>query len=279
MKEKKVLAVNGYLGLIIAVILFLFAAVLFITESVVLPVIIMVIVGLLVSSLTIVSPNQAKVLTFYGNYIGTIRKSGLFMTVPLTTKRTVSLKVNNFNSVKLKVNDLDGNPVEIAAVIVYRVVDTAKALFEVDRYMNFIEIQSETAIRHVATKYPYDASDEEVSLRGNVTEVSEELATELSERLAVAGVEVIEARLTHLAYSTEIASAMLQRQQAKSILNARKLIVEGAVDIAQTAIEHLEAKQDLQLTPDQRVKLVNNLLVSIISEKGAQPVIQTDKVN
>lgn len=289
MKEKKAIAINGYLGLIVMIGLVL-AAAYFLYLGVILPVgdpEILPIIGavlllgisyLFTSSLTIISPNTAKVLTFFGKYVGTIRETGLFMTVPLTKKITLSLKVNNFNSAKMKVNDLDGNPIEIAAVVVYRVVDTAKALFEVDHYANFIEIQSETAIRHVATKYSYDGDEGEVSLRGNVTEISEELAVELQDRLSVAGVEVIEARLTHLAYSTEIASAMLQRQQAKSILKARQLIVEGAVEITQSAIEHLVEKQGMTLSQDQQLKLVNNLLVAIISDKGAQPIIAADGI-
>ncbi|WEG73661.1 SPFH domain-containing protein [Vagococcus intermedius] len=290
MQEKKAFAVNGYIGLVVMIVLLIGSLSLFYqgfsigtgTEEVkvglvLLGVLLLIIAGLFISSLMIVAPNTSKVLTFFGNYIGTIREPGLFMTVPLTNKSTVSLKVNNFNSVKMKVNDLDGNPIEIAAVVVYRVVDTAKALFEVDYYTNFIEIQSETAIRHVATKYSYDGDDDEVSLRGNVSEISEELATELQERLSVAGVEVLEARLTHLAYSTEIASAMLQRQQAKSILKARQLIVEGAVDITQSAIERLTLNQELTLTTEQRVKLVNNLLVAIVSEKGVQPTISADQ--
>ncbi len=174
---------------------------------------------------------------------------------------------------------MDGNPIEIAAVVVFKVVDTAKASFDVDFYENFIEIQSETAIRHVATKYPYDSfTDQDITLRGNASEVSEELAQELQNRLEVAGVEIIEARLTHLAYSTEIASAMLQRQQAKAILSARQIIVEGAVGMTQLAIAQLEEQSVLKLTDERRLQLVNNLLVSIITDKGTQPVINTGDV-
>ncbi len=193
------------------------------------------------TGLTIVQPNEAKVLTFFGRYIGTIVDDGLWLSVPITVKKRVSLKVRNFNSKMLKVNDVDGNPVEIAAVIVFKVISSAKAVFDMDDYETFVEIQSETALRHVATKYPYDIFEQEgYSLRGNAEELAAELARELQERLAVAGVEVIEARLTHLAYATEIASAMLQRQQASSILAARQIVVEGAVGMAQMAIAHLE---------------------------------------
>jgi regulator of protease activity HflC (stomatin/prohibitin superfamily) len=234
---------------------------------------------LFISSLTIVSPNQAKAILFFGKYLGTIKSNGLFITTPLTQKINVSLNVRNFNSSLLKVNDNDGNPIEISAVVVFKVVDTAKALFDVDYYQNFVEIQSETAIRHIATQYPYDSfSDDDVTLRGNTGLVSDELAKELQERLAVAGVEVIETRLNHLAYSTEIASAMLQRQQAKAILAARQTIVEGAVTMTQMALEQIEEGQEINFTDDRKVQLINNLLVSIITDRGTQPVINTGDV-
>lgn len=231
---------------------------------------------LLLSSATVVSPNQAKVILFFGQYLGTIRENGFFLTIPLAQKMTVSLKVRNFNSSVLKVNDLDGNPIEISAVVVFKVVDTAKALFDVAYYQDFVEIQSETAIRHIASQYPYDTFNEnDLTLRGNTTAVSDELQKELQERLAVAGVEVIETRLNHLAYATEIASAMLQRQQAKAILSARQTIVEGAVTITKMALEQIEDGQEINFTDDRKVQLINNLLVSIITDKGTQPVINT----
>lgn len=231
---------------------------------------------MLLSSATVVSPNQAKVILFFGQYLGTIRENGFFLTIPLAQKMTVSLKVRNFNSSVLKVNDLDGNPIEISAVVVFKVVDTAKALFDVAYYQDFVEIQSETAIRHIASQYPYDTFNEnDLTLRGNTTAVSDELQKELQERLAVAGVEVIETRLNHLAYATEIASAMLQRQQAKAILSARQTIVEGAVTITQMALEQIEDGQEINFTDDWKVQLINNLLVSIITDKGTQPVINT----
>ena len=235
------------------------------------------IVILFSTSLTIIQPNEAKVLTFFGNYIGTIRDAGLFMTVPFTNKETVSLRVCNFNSQILKVNDSKGNPVEIAAVIVYKVVDTAKALFSVDDYEQFVQIQSESAVRHVASEYPYDSFEDQdaITLRGNPTEVSERLTAELQERLNVAGVKIIETRLTHLAYATEIASAMLQKQQSSAILSARKIIVEGAVSITEEAIERLSKEANLDLTDEQRLQIINNIMVAIISERGTQPVINT----
>lgn len=286
MKEKQTFHVNGYLALIVLIALMIGGGYLFYDGIVrnavwelVISVVLWIIAILFISSLTIVQPNQAKAILFFGQYLGTIKDNGLFVTVPLTQKINVSLKVRNFNSSLLKVNDSDGNPIEISAVVVFRVVDTAKALFDVDYYQDFVEIQSETAIRHIATQYPYDTfNDDDLTLRGNTNEVSEELAQELQERLAVAGVEVIETRLNHLAYATEIASAMLQRQQAKAILSARQIIVEGAVSMTQMALEEIEDGQDINFTDDRKVQLINNLLVSIITDKGTQPVINTGDV-
>lgn len=286
MTEKQTFHVNGYLALVVLIGLLVGGGYLFyhgfVNESVieiVLSILLWIVSFLFLSSLTIVQPNQAKAILFFGQYLGTIKDNGLFVTTPLTKKINVSLKVRNFNSSLLKVNDSDGNPIEISAVVVFKVVDTAKALFDVDYYQDFIEIQSETAIRHIATQYPYDTfNDDDLTLRGNTNEVSEELAKELQERLAVAGVEVLETRLNHLAYATEIASAMLQRQQAKAILSARQIIVEGAVSMTQMALEQIEDGQDINFTDDRKVQLINNLLVSIITDKGTQPVINTGDV-
>lgn len=286
MTEKQTFHVNGYLALVVLIGLLVGGGYLFyhgfVNESVleiVLSILLWIVSFLFLSSLTIVQPNQAKAILFFGQYLGTIKDNGLFVTTPLTQKINVSLKVRNFNSSLLKVNDSDGNPIEISAVVVFKVVDTAKALFDVDYYQDFIEIQSETAIRHIATQYPYDTfNDDDLTLRGNTSEVSEKLAKELQERLAVAGVEVIETRLNHLAYATEIASAMLQRQQAKAILSARQIIVEGAVSMTQMALEQIEDGQDINFTDDRKVQLINNLLVSIITDKGTQPVINTGDV-
>lgn len=284
MKEKAAFHVNGYLGLLGAIIIGLISLwLMFVGFTRNFPVlltigiILFLIVILFSTSLTIIQPNEAKVLTFFGNYIGTIRDAGLFMTVPFTNKETVSLRVCNFNSQILKVNDSKGNPVEIAAVIVYKVVDTAKALFSVDDYEQFVQIQSESAVRHVASEYPYDSFEDRdaITLRGNPTEVSERLTAELQERLNVAGVKIIETRLTHLAYATEIASAMLQKQQSSAILSARKIIVEGAVSITEEAIERLSKEANLDLTDERRLQIINNIMVAIISERGTQPVINT----
>lgn len=285
MKERGTFVINAYAGFIVLAVFIGIAVYLLkpilneqlpsITNIVIAAVLVFV-SFLLLTSLRIIEPNQARVIIFFGTYLGTIRKSGIFMTVPLAKSIDVSLRVRNFNSNTLKVNDIDGNPIEIAAVVVYRVIDTAKACFDVEHYEYFVAVQSETAIRHVATKYPYDTfTDSDISLRSNAEAVAEELTRELQERLSVAGVEVIEARITHLAYSPEIASAMLQRQQAKAILSARQIIVEGAVYMSKTAIEQLEKDGTLNLQGEQRAKLVNNLLVSIVSDRGTQPIINT----
>ena len=275
MKEKQVFHVNGFLGLLAVLVLIGVGLLSLINELFAIGIPSILLAAILASSIGTVQPNQAKVITFFGNYLGTIRETGLFLTVPFSLRQTVSLRVENFNSQTLKVNDVDGNPIEIAAVVVYKVVDSAKAIFGVEHYDAFVEIQSETAIRHVATKYPYDNFQDEnsVTLRGNSEEISEELKRELEARLEIAGVEVIETRLTHLAYATEIAHAMLQRQQAKAVLAARKEIVEGAVQMAKDSIQKLDEEGILDLDDERKANMVNNLLVAIVSDKGAQPVI------
>lgn len=222
----------------------------------------------------IVQPNRAKVLTLFGRYVGTERRNGLYWTNPLTVRNNVSLRIRNFNSERLKVNDLSGNPIEIAAVIVWRVVDTARATFDVEDYAEFVAIQSETALRHLASQYPYDNYDEGgMSLRGNADEVAEALGRELAARLRHAGVEVLEARLSHLAYSPEIAGAMLQRQQASAIIAARAQIVQGAVGMVQMALRELDDQNIVQLDEERKAQMVSNLLVVLTSERGTQPIV------
>lgn len=279
MQEKNVWRTNGFIGIIMSLILIVGGFMLVSSEisSMIIGGVILIILGsLLFSGLVIVLPNQSVVVTFFGKYIGVIRESGFHMTVPLTLRRKISMRVRNFNSSKLKVNDVAGNPIEIAAVVVFKVIDSAKAVFDVDNYEGFVEIQSETALRHVATKYPYDNyADDGISLRGDVSVVSTELTKELQERLNLAGVQVLEARLTHLAYSTEIASAMLQRQQANAIIAARAMIVDGAVGMTQMAIERIEKEGLVKFDEDRKIDLVNNLMVAIVSDRGAQPIINT----
>lgn len=276
MKEQKAWKINGFLAILLVLLFVAGAVYLFLTLHLFAGVLATVAAVLLSTGVTIVQPNQSRVVTFFGKYLGTIRDNGMWMTVPLSVGKKISLRVRNFNSARLKVNDVEGNPVEIAAVVVFRVVDSAKAVFDVDNYEEFVEIQSETALRHVATKYPYDTFEEEgYSLRGNAEEVAAELARELQTRLTVAGVEVIEARLTHLAYATEIASAMLQRQQAAAIVSARQKIVDGAVGMAQMAITQLQQNGVVELDEERKVAMINNLMVAIVSDRSAQPVINT----
>ena len=276
MNERLALKINGFVGILLILLLFAVAAWSFFNLHFISGGILLLVASILASGILIVQPNEAKVITFFGRYIGSIKEAGLWLTVPVTMRKKVSLKVRNFNSKMLKVNDVEGNPVEIAAVIVFKVVDSAKAMFDVDDYYTFVEIQSETALRHVATKYPYDNFKEEgYSLRGNAEEVANELARELQDRLKVAGVDVLEARLTHLAYATEIAGAMLQRQQAAAILAARQIIVQGAVGMAQMAITQLQDDGLIELDEERKVAMINNLLVAIVSDRAAQPVINT----
>jgi len=223
-----------------------------------------------------VQPNDARVLTFFGSYAGSVRDSGFFWVNPFTIKRHISLRVRNFNSETLKVNDADGNPVEIGAVVVWRVQDSAKATFDVDDYEEFVGIQSETALRSLATRYPYDAAGKDrASLRENPDELATSLKNELEARLDVAGVDVMEARLTHLAYAPEIAQAMLRRQQAQAVVSARQLIVEAAVGMVEDAINGLAASGVVELDADKRAAMANNLMVSLTSDSGVSPVVNT----
>ncbi|GAA5512830.1 hypothetical protein Dcar01_01554 [Deinococcus carri] len=222
----------------------------------------------------VVQPNQAKVLTLFGRYVGTERRNGFYWTNPFTVRQNVSLRIRNFNSERLKVNDQMGNPIEIAAVIVWRVVDSARAVFDVEDYAEFVAIQAETALRHLAAQYPYDDYDgRTLSLRGNPDEVAEALGRELDTRLRHAGVEVLEARLSHLAYSPEIAGAMLQRQQASAIIAARQQIVQGAVGMVEMALRELEGQDIVRLDEERKAHMVSNLLVVLTSERGTQPVV------
>jgi len=228
------------------------------------------------SSLTIVSPGDTKVLQFFGRYVGTIRKQGLLLTVPLTTKKKVSVKVRNFETNELKVNDAGGNPINIAAIVVWQVADTAKSVFAVEAYEDFVQVQSEAGLRHVATSHPYDFADEgEESLRGSTDLVSGELAREVAARIAIAGLEVVETRISSLAYAPEIAQAMLQRQQASAVLSARSKIVEGAVGMVESALERLEADQIVELDDERKAAMASNLLVVLCSDSRSTPVINT----
>jgi regulator of protease activity HflC (stomatin/prohibitin superfamily) len=226
--------------------------------------------------LFVVQPNQGVVLQLFGKYVGTVRMPGLHWANPFFSKKTISVRVRNFETGRLKVNDRDGNPIEIAAVVVWKVVDTAEASFQVDDYGNYVHVQSEAALRNLTTAYPYDSHEEsEMSLRGHTGRVAEHLKTEIQDRLMVAGVEVIEARISHLAYAPEIAAAMLQRQQAGAIIAARQRIVEGAVGMVEMALDMLSRNKVLELDEERRASMVSNLLVVLCGERGTQPVINT----
>ena len=234
------------------------------------------VLGIAMAGLFTVQPNEAKVLTLFGDYVGTVRKPGLHWANPLYAKKRVSLRVRNFETAKLKVNDSHSNPIEIAAIAVWRVVDTAEALFEVDDYQNFVHTQSESALRSLALTYPYDAhSQGEVALSTHPEEIARSLQAAIQERLQRAGVEVIEARISHLAYAPEIAAAMLRRQQASAIIAARSKIVEGAVSMVENALDLIAAKGLAPLDDERRAAMVSNLLVVLCSDRDAQPVINT----
>ncbi len=227
----------------------------------------------------VVNPNEAKVLTLFGRYWGSIKRDGFHWANPLLTKRHISLRVRNFESSQLKVNDLEGNPVEIAAVVVWRVTETAEACFEVDNYEHYVKVQTEAAVRNLATQYPYDAyEDHHKSLRGNTLEIAEQLKTEVQERLSKAGVEAMEARINHLAYAPEIASAMLQRQQAGAIIAARQRIVEGAVGMVEMALDLLSKRDVVELDNDRKAAMVSNLLVVLCGDRNTQPVINAGTI-
>ncbi|MBO3089305.1 SPFH domain-containing protein [Cellulomonas dongxiuzhuiae] len=230
----------------------------------------------LFTGIAVISPGQTRVVQFFGRYIGTIRRTGLVLTVPLTTRKNVSVRVRNFETSELKVNDADGNPVNIASIIVWQVADTAMATFAVEDYADFVRVQSESALRHVAMSHPYDHADAgENSLRGATDVVSGEIAAEVAARVVIAGIEVIEARISNLAYAPEIAQAMLQRQQAGAIIAARELIVEGAVSMVESALGRLEADGVVTLDDERRAAMVSNLLVVLCGESRATPVINT----
>ena len=227
----------------------------------------------------VIQPNDSRVLILFGKYNGTVKEDGFFWVNPFTLKRHVSLRIRNFNSDKIKVNDLHGNPIEIAAVVVWKVISPARAVFDVENYEQFVAIQAETAIRTLASEYPYDTNEgEKESLRSSPTEVAENLRKELQSRLEIAGVNVVEARITHLAYAQEIAQAMLRRQQAQAIVAARFKIVEGAVGMVQQALKDLSDKNIVNLDEERKAQMVNNLMVALVAESEAQPVINTGTI-
>jgi regulator of protease activity HflC (stomatin/prohibitin superfamily) len=234
----------------------------------------------LLIGLFVVNPNEGKVLQFFGSYAGTVKRPGLRWANPLYTKKRISQRIRNFESAHLKVNDNEGNPIEIAAVVVWRVVDTAEAVFEVDDYNNYVKVQSEAALRNLATSYTYDAHDDaQMSLRGHTAAVAEHLKHEIQDRLSRAGVEVMEARISHLAYAQEIAHAMLQRQQAGAIIAARQRIVEGAVGMVEMALDMLSRRDIVTLDNERKAARVSNLLDELSGDKSTQPIVNTGTID
>ena len=281
-KEIQARPLPGTIGLVIFLALLVGSVLMILPSTPVEPLglrIALVAIGLVAASLSLngfftVQPNQAEVLILLGSYKGSVREPGWWFTNPIMTKKKISLRVRSLNGEKIKVNDQDGNPVEIAAVIMWRVHDSAQATFDVDTYEQFVAVQSETAVRHLASQYPYDSHDDEtVSLRGNMDLIAETLRQELSVRLDKAGVEILESRLSHLAYGQEIAGAMLRRQQAGAIVAARRRIVDGAVGMVEMALERLAEKNTIQLDEERKAAMVSNLLVVLCGEQAASPVI------
>jgi hypothetical protein len=280
-QEREVTTLPGML-MVLLLLLFAAAAGWWVLASIknllnpVLPIVVLVFILFLWAGFFIVQPNQAAVLQFFGKFVGVERNNGLRWANPLYSKNSVTLRVRNFESSKLKVNDLEGSPIEIAAVVVWQVHDAAEAVFNVDSYEDFVHVQSEAALRQTATSYPYDLQEEhKIALRSHSREINDHLKHEVQERLERAGVTVLEARVSHLAYAPEIAQAMLQRQQAAAIIAARTRIVEGAVTIVHMALDRLAEKGVVQLDEERKAAMVSNLLVVLCGERGAQPVVNT----
>jgi hypothetical protein len=273
-QERPAWAISGWLG-VLTVAACIGAAILLAHSSVPGVTAVPVVIGVLVlSSLIIVQPGHTKVIRFFGSYVGTVRRTGLWWVAPLADRRSLSIRVRNFETNHLKVNDADGNPVEIAAIVVWQVADTARAVYAVDDYVNFVEVQAESALRHVATTHPYDdPGGESTSLRGSVDVVAGELAKEVAERVTIAGVEIVEVRISHLAYSPEIAQAMLRRQQASAVVAARSRIVEGSVGMVEMALARLEEHGVVELDEERKAAMVSNLLVVLCADQPASPVV------
>jgi len=274
--ERQAWSVSGWFGVLV-VAACITAAILLAHSSIkgliALPIAVAVIVF---TSLVIVQPGETRVVRFFGSYVGSVRRTGLSWILPLADRRRVSIRVRNFETNHLKVNDADGNPVEIAAIVVWQVADTSRALYAVDDYMNFVRVQAESALRHVATTHPYDYPAEGgLSLRGSTDEVAGELAVEMAERVVIAGLEIVEVRISHLAYAAEIAQAMLRRQQANAVVAARSRIVEGAVGMVELALERLDERGIVDLDEERKAAMVSNLLVVLCSDQPASPVVNT----
>jgi len=272
-QERAAWAISGWLGVVIAVAA-VAGAIAVGKSSPVIDVVLIIVAVLTASALVIVQPGQTKVVRFFGSYVGTVRSSGFWLLLPLSDRRSLSVRVRNFETNHLKVNDAEGNPVEIAAIVVWQVADTSRAVYAVDSFVNFIEVQAESALRHVATTHPYDdAGGDGTSLRGSTDIVAAELAREVAARVALAGIEIIEVRISHLAYAQEIAQAMLRRQQASAVVAARSRIVEGAVGMVELALERLSERDIVQLDEERKAAMVSNLLVVLCGDQPPSPVV------
>jgi regulator of protease activity HflC (stomatin/prohibitin superfamily) len=274
--ERPAWAISGWAGVL--VVLACVAATILLAESSIAAVAIAPALAALVvaTSLVIVQPGQTKVVRFFGSYVGTVRRSGLWWILPLADRRNLSIRVRNFETNHLKVNDADGNPVEIASIVVWQVADTSRAIYAVDDYVNFVQVQAESALRHVATTHPYDdPTGEGTSLRGSTDVVAAELAEEVAQRVVIAGVEIVEVRISHLAYASEIAQAMLRRQQANAVVAARSRIVEGAVGMVELALARLNERGIVELDEERKAAMVSNLLVVLCGDQPASPVVNT----
>lgn len=273
---------SGWLPLLVGLALMAYCIYLVITGTVALKITgagVALLNFIFLTGLFMVNPNEGRVMQLFGKYVGTAREEGLRWANPFYTKKRISLRVRNFETARMKVNDTDGNPVEIAAIVVWKVVDTAEASFHVDNYERFVEVQSESAVRNMATNYPYDShEDGVVSLRGNTAQISEHLKKEIQDRLEQAGVEVIEARISHLAYAPEIAEVMLRRQQAGAIVAARQKIVEGAVGMVEMALKRLSEHAIVNLDEERKAQMVSNMLVVLCGDRGAQPVVNAGSI-
>jgi regulator of protease activity HflC (stomatin/prohibitin superfamily) len=275
-RERRAWAISGWFGVLVVAACIVAAS--FLAKSSVKAIVIVpiVVAVLILASLVIVQPGETKVVRFFGSYVGTVRSTGLSWILPLSDRRTVSTRVRNFETNHLKVNDADGNPVEIASIVVWQVGDTSRALYAVDDYIAFVRVQAESALRHVATTHPYDdPADTGLSLRGSTDIVAGELAEEVAQRVAIAGVEIIEVRISHLAYASEIAQAMLRRQQANAVVAARTRIVDGAVGMVELALDRLSERGIVDLDEERKAAMVSNLMVVLCGDQPASPVVNT----
>jgi regulator of protease activity HflC (stomatin/prohibitin superfamily) len=273
-QERRAWAISGWLGVLVVAACIAGLILLAHGSTTPISVVLGIVAALVFSSLIIVQPGHTKVVRFFGSYVGTVRRTGLSWILPLADRKSLSIRVRNFETNHLKVNDADGNPVEIAAIVVWQVADTSRASYAVDDYVNFVEVQAESALRHVATTHPYDnPADEGTSLRGNVDLVAAELAREVAQRVTIAGVEIVEVRISHLAYAPEIAQAMLRRQQASAVVAARARIVEGSVGMVEMALARLEEHGVVELDEERKAAMVSNLLVVLCADQPASPVV------